>query len=154
MIFIKGVALMENIGITDEQQGRPFLFRRRRGSSLVEMLIAIIVLAVVLISMLGMFVISRTAIHTKDDETANAFALRYLEELEELDFTGFDPDDFPKTWTDQKFTTTATVVDNDNYRVRIRAEVKWPGAVGGEKTLELDRVISAVGYKNVGEMAH
>ena len=141
------------VGMTAKQHGRPSLFWRRRGSSLVEMLIALIVLAVVLISMLGMFVISRTAIHTKDDETANAFALRYLEEIEEADFSDFDPSDFPKTWNDQKFTTTATVVDNDSYRVRIRAEVRWPGSVGGERRLELERVISAVGYKNVGEMA-
>ena len=144
---------MESIGIK-EGGGRIF-FRRRRGSSLVEMLIAIVVLAVVLISMLGMFVISRTAIYTKDDETANALALRYLEELEEEDFSSFDPDDFPKTWIDQKFTTTATVIgaDTDKYRVKLKAEVKWRASAGGEKKLELERLISAVGYKNVGEMA-
>ena len=144
-------------GINTKQPARPFPFRRKRGASLVEMLIAIIVLAVVLISMLGMFVISRTAVFSKEDETAVALALRYMEDLEGLDFPDFE------TWqqspqrlsnpTNPKYEITATYVESesDAYRAKIRVEVKWRGAALGERIVEFERVVSAVGYKNVGE---
>jgi hypothetical protein len=52
-------------------------------------MVAIFVLMIVLISMFSMFLISRTAIYNKEDETANAIALRYMEEMEGRPFTTF-----------------------------------------------------------------
>ena len=146
-----GTENVEAVKINTKQPRRPFAFRRRSGASLVEMLIAIVVLGMVLISMVGMFVIARTAVFTKEDETAVVLALRYLEELEEEDFsvltasTGFER-------REQNYHITATVLDFDEFHARVMVEIKWRGATQGEKTVDMERVISAVGYRNVGEM--
>ena len=147
-----GIIYDGTVDINSKQQRKPLAFRRRPGASLVEMLIAIIVLGVVLISMVGMFVISRTAIFSKEDETAVTLALRYLEDLEERDFEEFAPGSgfFPITQNDQKYTITASVTEYDSFRARINVEIKWRASIG-EKTVELDRIVSSVGYKNVGE---
>ena len=141
------------ISINAKQPGRPLAFRRKRGASLVEMLIAILVLGVVLISMLGMFVISRTAVVSKEDETAAVLALRYLEELEEADFSNFTTG-FLRTWTDQNYKTTASLIESesDEYRAKVKVVVSWQGAARGEREVERERVISANGFKNVGEV--
>ena len=150
---------MENSGvindkrdITTEQPVRMPGSRGRRGSSLVEMLIAILVLGVVLISMVGMFAISRSAIYTKEDETAYALALRYMEELEKEDFAILTADGgFSRTWPDPKFTIRAEVTGSDEFLANVAIEVAWTGAAMGRKTLTMERVISAVGHRNVGE---
>ena len=141
-----------NSGINEKQPPRPLAFRRRRGASLAEMLIAIVVLAVVLISMLGMFVISRTAVVSKDDETGLILALRYLEDLEQWDFPDYATE-LPKEWNDQKYKITATYIQNesDDFRAKIRVVVTWRGAAPGKRSVELDRIISSVGYRNVGQ---
>jgi type II secretory pathway pseudopilin PulG len=132
----------------------------RRGSSLIEMVIAIVVLGAVLISMLGMFLISRTAVHSKEDETANSLALRCIERIETKDFAELSTPgpldisaitgNFPTT----QYTATANVLSADNYSALVNVEVEWKGAgpskmVGGRK-VTLTRVISAGGHKNVG----
>ena len=149
---------MANIRTADRKAKRPLAFRRKRGASLAEMMIAIVVLAVVLISMLGMFVIARTAIYTKEDETAYALALRYMEQLEEMEFAELLPmlkDNDRNNWSDQKYATRAILLEdkeNENkYLAKVRVEVTWSSAGPCEKTVEMERVISAFGYKNVGE---
>ena len=153
---------MEKLEIADgkasdtkaKQPRGPRSLRRRPGASLVEMLIAIVVLAVVLISMLGMFLISRTAIHSKEDETANALALRYMEQLEEQDFDALNgpiTNLLAQTGDSSKYTVTATSTKND-YFANVKVTVSWNSAMAGRKTVELERFISAAGYKNVGDM--
>jgi Tfp pilus assembly protein PilV len=125
---------------------------RAKGSSLVEMLIAIIVLGMVLISMVGMFLISRTAIYNKEDETANALALRYLEELEVKPFSTLNAA-FSETRTppfNAKYVAQARVVNANNYSATVEVTVKWDAAALGNRELKLERVISAGGHKNVG----
>jgi len=136
---------------------RGIMSRRHDGSSMVEMLVALIVLAVVLISMVGMFLISRTAIYTKEDETANALALKYLERCEELDYsvikaaappgTGYiTPLDYP---TSGKYQVTANAISADTYSATVEVTVTWSN---GNRPVVLQRVISAGGHKNVGEL--
>jgi Tfp pilus assembly protein PilV len=126
--------------------------KKAKGSSIVEMLVAIFVLGMVLISMLGMFLISRTAIYNKDDETANTIALRYLEELEGLPFASFTPA-FAQARNFGKFTANASVVPGSgtDYMVRVRVVVTWEAAVMGARSMALERTISAGGHRNVGD---
>jgi hypothetical protein len=118
------------------------------------MLVAIFVLGMVLISMLGMFLISRTAIYNKEDETANGIALRYVEELEAwpfADLTALTEDD-PDEREFGKYEARAYVLDGStSYMARLRVEVSWQAAVMGTKSLSLERTISAGGHRNVGE---
>jgi hypothetical protein len=124
------------------------------------MLVALVVLGVVLISMVGMFLISRAAIYTKEDETANAIALRYLEECESLPFAALADEDFTatETFANGKYTAEAetTAVDPDDsggaYSATITVTVTWQAAGSGERSISLERVISAGGHKNVGEL--
>ena len=152
-----GSVIVDAADINAKQPKMPIAFRRRRGASLVEMLIAIIVLAVVLISMVGMFVISRTAIFSNEDETAVTMALRYLEELEDRDFEDFSnsamfPRDSHNENPNQRFRIITTVEQVNDYYAEVKVEVRWSGATRGVNSVELSRVISAVGFKNVGEM--
>jgi Tfp pilus assembly protein PilW len=133
--------------------------RASAGSSLVEMLIAILVLGVVLISMVGMFLISRTAIYNKEDETANALALRYLEEVEVRPYSDFTAETPPfdlhgGSWASPpgNYRATAKVLSADNYSAQVEVSIKWEGAALGAKNLALVRFISAGGHKNVGEL--
>jgi Tfp pilus assembly protein PilW len=128
-----------------------------KGSSLVEMLIAIMVLGVVLISMVGMFLISRTAIYNKEDETANALALRYLEELEVKPYSTFTASSPPFSLgslnaSNDKFAASAAVVSADQYSATVAVTINWEAAALGTRNLKLERIISAGGHKNVGEL--
>jgi Tfp pilus assembly protein PilV len=133
--------------------------RAMRGSSLVEMLIAIFVLAIVLISMIGMFLISRTAVSSKEGETANALALRLLEETESRPYSDFlvtaTPPEFELLNLNEKpYKATVYVTSADKYSAIVRVKVEWSGAARGLNKIgnaELTRVISAGGRKNVGE---
>jgi hypothetical protein len=123
--------------------------RKSRGSSLVEMLVAIFVLGIVLISMVGMFVISRAAIYNKEDETANAIALRYMEELEGRPFGDFSLT-FSESRNFGKYGAKASVPLCDEYSATMRVEVEWDSIAFGGKKVEMERVISAGGYHNTG----
>jgi hypothetical protein len=100
--------------------------------------------------MFGMFLISKTAIYNKDDETANAIALRYLEELEGRPFAGFHSS-FNETRDFGKFKAKASVIgDVTPYMATVRVEVKWEAAAMGAKRLSFERIISVSGSQNVG----
>jgi Tfp pilus assembly protein PilV len=131
--------------------GRSRLARKKaKGSSIVEMLVAIFVLMMVLLSMVGMFMISRTAIYNKEDETANAVALSYIEELEGLPFDKLSELSSVPPRRFGKYNATAQVVSSD-YSATVHVEVQWEAAALGRRTLRLERMISAGGHKNVGE---
>ena len=150
----------KTVDIKAKQPRRPIGFRRKRGASMVEMLIAIVVLGVVIISMLSIFVISRTAIYSKEDETAHALALRYLEELEEQQFEDFvvGPINLSAMLNridesaGTQYDVAARVTYKDDYHASIMVEVSWSGVMASQKKIDMERFISAAGYKNVGEM--
>jgi Tfp pilus assembly protein PilW len=127
-------------------------FRARRGSSLVEMLVAVVVLMFVLMAMASMFLLSQTVTYTKEDETATAIALRFIEQQEGRPFEDFaDATKFPDTEDFGKYSATASVVSGDDYSAKVRVAVEWQASVGaGRKNVTLERVISAGGHKNVG----
>jgi Tfp pilus assembly protein PilW len=156
VIFVADIIIGKSKQESREGAGEISLLRRaRHGSSLVEMLIAIVVLGFVLISMVGMFFISRSAIYSKEDETANSLALRYLEKLESTTFSEFlDGTSFPKheEFQNKKYKAAATVKSADQYMALVEVEIKWDSALSSGKTLTLERVISAGGHKNVGEL--
>jgi len=137
-----------------EKKRKQLAGRAKQASSLVEMLIAIFVLAVVIMSMVGMFFISQTAIYNKEDETANALALRYLEELEVRPFASLTSG-YTETRTPRfspKYDASALVVDRDAYSATVSVTVKWDAATLGSRNITLERVISATGHQNVGEL--
>ncbi|MDR1132690.1 MAG: prepilin-type N-terminal cleavage/methylation domain-containing protein [Synergistaceae bacterium] len=139
-----------------EERRPSFTRKKAKGSSIIEMLVAIFVLGIVLISMVGMFLISRTAIYNKEDETANAIALRYLEEEEARPFTDFAAfPTHPASYGSKqfgKFDARAYVMGAPtDYMAKVRVDVAWQGAAMGARTLTLERTISAGGHKNVGE---
>jgi hypothetical protein len=104
--------------------------------------------------MAGMFIISRAAIYNKEDETANALALRYLEELEVRPFADFE-EDWEETENgvfNTRYNAKAEVVSRDDYSATVAVTVTWDAAAFGSKNLRLERVISAGGHKNVGEL--
>jgi hypothetical protein len=137
-------------------------FSKKKGSSLVEMLMAIVVLGMVLISMVGMFLISRTAVFNKEDETANALALRFIEDIEGWPFEEFYADTPPFVLSSDQFSNkynvTATVMGLDKsaagkvYSAKVTVTVSWEAAALGSRSLELERVISSGGHKNVGQL--
>jgi hypothetical protein len=131
------------------------MFRARRGSSLVEMLTAVIVLVFVLMAMGSMFLLSQTAVYSKEDATATAIALRFMEEQEERQFSDFEnPGLFPVSGNfSNKYKATASVVSHDNFHATVRVSVEWGSIAGrGQKKVNLERVISAGGHRNVGEL--
>ncbi|MDR1508742.1 MAG: hypothetical protein LBS53_03815 [Synergistaceae bacterium] len=133
----------------------PVMFRARRGSSLVEMLTAVVILVFVLMAMGSMFLLSQTAAYSKEDATATAIALRFMEEQEGRPFDEFaDADLFPDTASfSNKYNATASVVSRDNFSARVRVSVEWGSVMsGGRKNVSLERVISAGGHRNVGEL--
>jgi Tfp pilus assembly protein PilV len=154
VIFVAGViAGKSEIKPRGKTGGISFPRGGRPGSSIVEMVIAIVVLGVVLISMVGMFLISRSAIYSKEDETANSLALRCLEEVESMDFSTLTSGaSFTLLPNQNKYVATATVTSSDQYMAIVEVEMKWDSALSSGKTLTLERVISAGGHKNVGEL--
>jgi hypothetical protein len=97
-----------------------------------------------------MFMISRTTIYNKEDETANAVALSYIEELEGLPFEKLSELSIVPSRRFGKYNATARVVSND-YSATVLVEVQWEAAALGSRTLRLERMISAGGHRNVGE---
>jgi Tfp pilus assembly protein PilV len=131
--------------------GRSFARKKSKGSSVVEMLVAIFVLVMVLISMFGMFLISRTSMYNKEDETANTIALRYMEELEARPFSVFNTS-FSDTRDFGQFSARASVVGTPNdYMAQVRVEVEWEAAAMGNRSVTVERIISAGGSRNVGD---
>ena len=140
--------------VCDGRDHAPVPFRARRGTSLVEMLVAVVVLVFVLMAMASMFLLSQTVTYTKEDETATALALRFMEQQEGRPFEDFaatpnfhDSEDFGK------FHATASVVSRDDYFARVQVIVEWSSVIGaGRKNVTLERVISAGGHRNVGRL--
>lgn len=138
---------------------------RRRGSSLVEMLIAIIVLAVVLLGVLAGVMIARSSLEHKTYENARELALRVLEWAEAVplseDFGGADgavEASFGKVGDDgRKFGDLTFDV--------ARSPDATPDGISAEITVTIMRIsdsnkviippvkreVSVSGYKNVGE---
>jgi Tfp pilus assembly protein PilV len=120
------------------------------------MLIAIIVLVVVLMSMLGMVLMSRTSMFSKEDMTASAVARRILEECETEPFSTIADTGYVRDYTVGKYNAHVTVTSLDQagakvYAAKVMVELTWDAPGTGRGNVALERVISAGGHKNVGE---
>ena len=153
MVFFGCVASMPSVRDGRDRVSVPF--RARRGTSLVEMLVAVVVLVFVLMAMASMFLLSQTVTYTKEDETATALALRFVEQQEGRPFEDFADPYFASNPDSNgdfgKYHAAASVVSVDNYSAIVRVTVEWPSVMGaGRKDVTLERVISAGGHRNVG----
>jgi hypothetical protein len=122
------------------------------------MVIALCVLAVVLLTMMGMFLISRTALFAKEDETAYALALLCLERYETIPFADID-DTHINNLGDlgidtQGYTVQARVTNQTVYMKEVEVTVSWESAIGRPQSVPvtLTRQLSAAGHKNVGDL--
>jgi type II secretory pathway pseudopilin PulG len=159
---------------------RSLLKNRRPGTSLVEMLLAIIVLALALFSIsFSIMLVARNTGGQKDAEKARQLALEVMEECEGVSFvlsknTPFDSDayknaisgmsrgDYP-TKSDSRLWATAKVAKvgpqptvlpgHPPISADILVTVEWGSAVKERNVVELAREVSVSGWQNVGDMS-
>lgn len=116
--------------------------RVQKGFSLVEVLIALVILAIALLALAGV-VMSTTMLlsHTIDSEEAVNVGVKKLDEIEGWDYEDIDPSsvDVP----DGKYALSWTVTENTSQKDVILT-VQWTGIIGS-KNVELMRVISESG---------
>jgi len=112
------------------------LAKQRKGFSLVEVLIAMVILAIALFALAGV-VVSTTMLmaHTIDKEKAVNLGVEMLETLE-ADYAGIvDSDDvvgkFTRTWS----------VDSDTGGKTVNMVVQWNGILGSRE-ITLERIVA------------
>lgn len=122
---------------------------RRKGSSLIEMLIAIVVTATVLLGLLAAMVIFRSTITSKEEAGARQVALNAIETLELCKLT----DITAKAITTPQGIYTVTknvipaVISADTPSVDVTVTVTWDN---GNRSIALKREVSSSGWQNVG----
>lgn len=127
------------------------LASRSRGTSLVEVLIAVILLVFVILGMLAAVVIARGMIYHKVYEEANQVAFRVLETIEATPYS--DLSDKEGQSTVRGFDVSVSLEDTDlgaEYSQLVRVEVAHKGGMSG-KAVVMEREVSANGWQNVGE---
>jgi type II secretory pathway pseudopilin PulG len=159
---------------------RSLLKNRRPGTSLIEMLLAIIVLGLALFSIsFSIMLVGRNTGVQKDAEKARQLALEVMEDCEGISFvqsknTPFDSDvyknaisgmsrgDYP-TKADSRLWATAKVrkvgpqpaslPGHPPISADILVTVEWRSAVKDHNIVELEREVSVSGWQNVGDMS-
>ena len=136
------------------------LKKRRSGASLSEMIVALYVLGIVLLGMMAGILITQGTILYKERARATDIALRTLENLEALPFLVLSNDYYDdKELTKEGIYTITVARTNFNKSADIadsadiRVSVTWGGGVlGGERTVQMNREVSASGSQNIGEI--
>jgi Tfp pilus assembly protein PilV len=131
---------------------------KRMGASLSEMVVALFVLGIVLLGMMAGILISRGNMFYKEQERAVEIALRNLENLEALPFETLSRDAqshnegiYTITVAKPEFNNPSNVLSADSADIRVTVE--WgQGVLGGHRTIEMKREVSASGWQNVGEI--
>lgn len=114
------------------------LAKQRKGFSLVEVLIAMVILAIALLALAGV-VVSTTMLmaHTIDKENAVNLGVEMLETLEAMNFEGENIEDFSYTPDDDSKFLPTWEVENLTGGKNISMVVQWNGILGSrEVTLE------------------
>jgi type II secretory pathway pseudopilin PulG len=136
----------------------------RRGSSLVEILISIIIIGVVIISvMMSLLVNIRNTMALKDDENARQLAMGVMEDCEavrfNLDNSAYEQDIVGKGKQIRGYDATARVrsfggapaAGHPPISADIEVVVKWHTALEMNKEYFLRRELSVSGWQNAGE---
>lgn len=134
--------------------GRLCLYFPHRGgrvaSSLVEILIALMVLSVVLLGIMTAMTVTYGVFASKEAENARLLALRFFEECEGRRLTEIEgmPFDVPPGFSIDR---EVILSGSDSSSARVNLTVSWiaPGSSG--KSLAMDREVSLGGWRNVGE---
>jgi Tfp pilus assembly protein PilX len=141
--------------------------KSRRGVSLVETLISVIVLGVVVIAiMMAMLVTTRNAGVHKDDETARQLAMEVMDACEGVTFNTSAVDYTNEiqalSKTSGRFAATAECTDlgvepttpkittHPPISADIKVTVVWDSTIG-RGTFSINREVSVSGWQNVGD---
>ena len=131
-------------GLTETKAGRS----RRRGSSLIEMMMAVLILATVMIGLASAMVIFKGTMMSKEDAGARQIALNELERLEAIKLTAVTAANIRSP--QGIYTVTKTVVPASITTVTASADVTITVAWGGSRSIALKREVSSSGWQNVG----
>ena len=131
--------------------GIKFMGLKRSGSSLVEMIMAIVIMAVVLLGLASAMVVFRGTLVTKEDAVARRIALSELEKLESVKLTEIQAK-VPKS-PQGIYTVTKTVapgaINATTPSASVTITVTWND---GSKSVALKREVSSSGWQNVGTL--
>ncbi len=113
--------------------------KRQKAFSLVEVLIALVILAIALLALAGV-VMSTTMLlsHTIDSEEAVNVGVKKLDQIEGWDYEDIDASS--ADLTEGKYTLSWTVTENTSDK-DVVLTVQWNGIIGA-KSLELRRTVS------------
>jgi Tfp pilus assembly protein PilV len=128
--------------------------KRKRGTSLVEMIIAVVVLGIVLLGMMAGIIIAQGGLVFKEREAAVEVALRRLEDLESVPFSSLSSAAAAGPGIVGKYTvnvvTVPSPVKSKDISADVRVTVSWGGVVGATKSIMMNREVSASAWQNVG----
>ena len=151
--------------------------KRKKGTSLVEMLIAVMVLSVVILSvMMSIVLMTRNTGVQKDEEKARQFAIEVMEECEGVLFAQnrpFDENEYKNRISGlsrsrggangDAFKATSSVIqlgavpsilpNHPPISADIRVVVEWRSALRENNKIEIEREVSVSGWQNVGDMS-
>jgi len=109
------------------------LLQERKGFSLIEVMIAVVLLAVGLLAFAGLEIIAvRNMTHSKDYGKANTYAQQKIEEIKALDWTSVT--DGTDTLESNRYTRTWTVTTEGDMKT-VSVTVSWVDPSHGAKTL-------------------
>jgi type IV pilus modification protein PilV len=109
------------------------LLQERKGFSLIEVMIAVVLLAVGLLAFAGLEIIAvRNMTHSKDYGKANTYAQQKIEEIKALDWTSVT--DGTDTLESSRYTRTWTVTTEGDMKT-VSVTVSWVDPSQGAKTL-------------------
>lgn len=137
--------------------------RARRGGSLVEVLIAVVVVSIVLVGVLSAGTIARLSVDHNARGKARDVALRVLDWSETVPLSADFGDAFSKafgatpedrTFGDITFTAVRdpNTAGTDTFQATVTVSVSSVSETDKKTTQSMTREVSSIGYKNAGEL--
>lgn len=128
--------------------------RKRRGTSLAEMIVSILVLGVVLLGVMAGITISQGSMTSRERENAMELGLRILEDYEATPLDSIRAKVTPAKFGifDVASEIHPTTYDPAQISADIRLEISWGASVGGKRTIQMSREVSASASQNIGEI--
>ena len=113
------------------------LLRERKGFSLVEVMIAVVLLAVGMLAFAGIQIMAvRNMTYSKDYGKANTYAQQKMEHIKGLPWTSeeLNPGTYTETLENNRYTRTYTVTTEEDMKT-VSVTVSWVDPSQGSKTL-------------------